>query len=133
MKYAIFVEGLITREVPLMHQIDYYKHSCLESAAFTGDGMALCDATIERKSAPIHHLRKVIGGRFPDNNDEVKDIYIAYSEEVQDLLFMPFDTFKVELDAARHSRDSTEEKYKILVRKYKSMSIFDKIKFLWKG
>ena len=43
---------------------------------------------------PVHTLSKVTNG-------EVSSTYIAYSKEVQELLVMPFDVMKEEIDTTR--------------------------------
>ncbi len=54
----------------------------------------LTEATVETMVVPVHMLRT--------GNRNVRDtLYIAYSKEVQDLLGMPFDVMKRELDECR--------------------------------
>ena len=92
MREVIFIEGLKIKKVPMCKydEIRYQYYSCPNYVP-DEDQYILTESNIEHVIVPIHKISKLTQGVR-------RDIYIAYSKEVDELLGEPIKLFQEELD-----------------------------------
>jgi len=95
MQLVNFISDLVINEVPRVNrdEVQYHCFSPKFAPISPDDGLLLED-TVETRVVPVHTLSK-------RTNGQTVSTYIAYSKEVQELLVMPFDVMKEEIDALR--------------------------------
>jgi len=108
-KTVKFIESLNIREVPLLYG-DSIRYQSPERLAFVGlDAAIPVDEPVKTHVAPAHHFYEAFNGDHPWQEPEVIETYIAYTEEVQELLGMPFDTLKKNLEQEREAHSKTHK------------------------
>ena len=128
MREVILIEGLKTRHVLAY---DYFEYFELKKGP-PHDNVARCMETKEfiepvygeRRIAPVHHIAKQTrSGR--------SDLYIAYTNEVQRLLEMPFDCMKTRADDAESRLHVARQELHAEKTKQQRMGFLDGLKFWW--
>tara|TARA_R100001143_G_C3360997_1_gene135681 strand:- start:13239 stop:13616 length:378 start_codon:yes stop_codon:yes gene_type:complete len=99
MKRVKFVRQLVVDDVRYVG--DYVEYRCIGTSpditrVVKGDEEGFLLGVEQKELAPVHHLCDV-------HNGTRRDLFIAYSKEVQELLGMPFDTLSNELEDAREA------------------------------
>lgn len=111
MRYVTLVESLNLRKLPMLNNDEVRYHSLDTITPVPGPGdteFLATDQRIETRVVPIHQFV------FPDRGKSApvdmdmlnrrvqaqNTVYIAWSQEVQELLEMPFDVLKRQLDEA---------------------------------
>lgn len=111
MRYVTLVESLNLRKLPMLNNDEVRYHSLEAITPVPGPGepeFLATDQRIETRVVPIHEFVFPDRGKAaPVNMDELNrqvtarnSVYIAWSQEVQELLEMPFDVLKRQLDEA---------------------------------
>lgn len=112
MRYVTLVESLNLRKLPMLNNDEVRYHSLDTITPVPGPGDTEFLATeerIETRVVPIHEFVFPDRGRSaPVDMDMLNrrvqaqnKVYIAWSQEVQELLEMPFDVLKRQLDEAQ--------------------------------
>ncbi len=126
MRRVNFVRSLNVDSIPMLNG-DEVRYQSMESITPVPSGddieFLLTEKTIEVRIAPVHTLSE---GHADGRRD---DTYIAYSKEVQDLLRMPFDTMKRQLDD-QSKQISNLYSDKAAVRE---ASLWTRVKFVFSG
>lgn len=111
MRYVTLVESLNLRKLPMLNKDEVRFHSLETLTPVPGPGdteFLATEQTIETRVVPIHEFVFPDRGKAaPVSMDELNrrvvarnSVYIAWSPEVQELLEMPFDVLKRQLDEA---------------------------------
>lgn len=127
MRTAQFITRLEVETVPVGNLADGAHYFRMQNAAMVGeDEYAELPVAVTRKVAPIHRLCRGHGS----------EMLIAYSDEVQDLLKLPFDVYQQELADARalHSRLRGEASLlKERLGAFEGMTLWSRLKYLFTG
>jgi hypothetical protein len=129
MRYVKFIKRLVVDEVPLLarDEVRYAQLDTLTPIAYSGDEVLMTDAVVQDIVVPVHRLCKATRDQRTGEN-HVDTTYIAYSEEVQKLLEMPFDVIKSELEACR----AMGEVYRGRLSDVKNANLWTRIKYVFK-
>lgn len=120
MKRVKFVRELVVDDVRYVG--GYVEYRCIGTSpditrVLKNDQEGFLLGVEERRLAPVHHLCDVHDGTR-------RDVFIAYSKEVQELLGMPFDTLTEELERTRRIIST-------LHRRIEHASLWTRIKYLF--
>ena len=121
MRIVKFIQSLNIKDVRL------YKYQELKYSTLSMDRLQpisddeFIDAEADTRVIPVHEFRKNYGR----NSDYTEEYFIAFSKEVQDLLEMPFDIMKEQLESA-HSELSLLRRQ---LNSYKNMGILNRLRF----
>ena len=126
MKEVKFIRGLVVENAIIHSSLDSMRY-------FTTTGSKACKDVfgapvylqtegpkVEAKVAPLHCFNKGRGG---------DDIYIAYTEEVEDLLHIPFKLLKEEVDRCRAEIDLSTHR----LEEIKNATFLQRLRFLVTG
>ena len=92
MREVIFISGFKKELIRAWDYVEYYQAPPLHTMAMDNSLLAIDESTtITRKIAPVSHF--VIGGR--------KDVYIAYSDEIEELIGIPINILQSQLENAQ--------------------------------
>ena len=141
MKTVKFIKGLVIDEVALLEGEDLHQwqYPIQNMARISSDSALMTEEKIDFRVVPIHHLRD--SKRQLDGSVKHSDTYIAYSDEVKDLLEMPFDVLQGCIDAERahsgriesqlYKAESENRGYDSRMREIDASSLWKRIKFVF--
>ena len=121
MEKVNFIESLNIEERPMLRGSEVIKYHSCEPFGLNyvdGEGTMVPERTIKDRIVPIHQINKIDKSVKPDLCDnkppKIIKTYIAYSKEVQELLEMPFDLMKGEIEdlQKRNERIATASLWK---------------------
>lgn len=140
MKTVKFVRDLVIEERPLLTGEDVLCYAEPRNMIPVGPCSAIhADTPIDTKVVPIYHFAR----RTEDFRGNTTDAhtYIAYSDKVKELIEMPIDTLKAELEYSREHAQRIEtqlyktqvenEGYEMRFNEIANSSIWKRIKFLF--
>lgn len=136
MRKVRFIKSLNVDDVRLAEgrDLEYYCKSPMPMIPIGGDSALVgCDETVDVQVVTVHRFSKITDGSR-------KDMFIAVSKEVQDLLGIPLDVYKYQLDeieslligtkAALARADNWNEQMQNRVDSANNSTVFQRIKFL---
>jgi len=127
MRYVKFIKRLVIDQIPMLSR-DEIRYQSMENMVPIGpDNVLLPDSVVETQIVPIHRLCKAHRDRKTGEN-YVDTTYIAYSKEVQELLEMPFDVIKSELEESRRQLNLVRRRLGDML----NANVWTRIKYLFK-
>ena len=118
MKKVKFIKSLVVEELPLTSDNITY-HSLDATPVLYKDEYHMLATNVETKVVPIHIINQ-----FNYEKHQVEEVFIAYSEEVEDLLHMPF-------KCITESRDMALNSYSKLLHKVNKANWIKRLKYLF--
>ena len=123
MRRITFIKSLNVESLPMLN-LDEVRYHTAENIRAVSDEEYLetRDYSVETHIVPVHMLRT--------GNEFVKDtLYIAYSKKVQDLLGMPFDVMKKQLD---EQSEQIQDLY-LKISRIRHAKFWKRVRFLFLG
>lgn len=137
MKTVKLIRDLVVDEVPYMGpgEVQLYRTPPIDMVHL-GDGGMTIASEIHREQCHIIPLSRIIN-RF-DMVPVRKDIYVAFSSTVEELIGVPINTIYRELEECRASKDRQRIRINELADKVAEMRMltatrWDRLKFWWGG
>ncbi len=101
MKIVKLIRDLVIEEVPLAEgdSVKYWVHENPKNMHYVGDGYIKTTETVKEHIAPVLEL-------WNNRGENQERTYIAVTEEVKELLQVPFESLMLQLSETEKSRDS---------------------------
>lgn len=127
MRYVKFIKRLVIDKLPMISGDEIRYHTSHDLPPMIDGEMLLVKEPVITHIVPIHRLCKATRDNRTGEN-HIDTIYIAYSKEVQELLEMPFDVIKSELETCRVLSHTQA----IRLNRVRYATVWIRIKYLFK-